>query len=681
MIVGLNYGFGANHLIINQFITIMKKLISALCLMIGLSASAQQSNHWYFGQHAALDFNSGSPVALNNSQLSTSEGVATLSDQNGNLVMYTNGVNLYDANHTLITNGMHGHKSSSQSSVIVPKPNSTNVYIFTIDDNFASTNHYGLKYTEVSTSGGVSIVTLNNALLPGAVTTEKLVATKHANGIDFWVTTVKESGEFVSYLVSSSGVSGPVSSSQHASYFVSFNDKVGCMKISKNGDKLILARRASNSKNEIFHFDNATGKVIGLIGQYRLGLVYGVEFSEDGNYFYTTEDFERVYQYTVQGFNKTLLKDYQTKKLGALQLAPTGNILVSIGGKNVQGTHLDRISNINSSSPVYTTNAIPLANGTRSDLGLPNFVSDFSVQAKCELELNAKLYGSEENCKKVTFQNLTTSGLSTEIVSYTWTFGDGHSSNEASPTHIYSESGNYEACLEVVGFDGKECCTDRMCFEVRVEDCKPVACSAEPWIHVEETVNTALGACEFAFEGRADGATTDVLAYMWNFGDGTTAIGKNVNHTYLAVGNYTVTLTVLLKGEEGNCCVFKATRVMPISERCITGNYGKSREEETTSIEASSDSRLEDELKKNILVYPNPSKNQLTLDMTIQKRGNYSIKAIDLLGKQFVLSENTELLEGKNGKQLDISSLPSGTYVILVEGENERYVDKFQVIK
>jgi hypothetical protein len=46
-----------------------------------------------------------------------------------------------------------------------------------------------------------------------------------------------------------------------------------------------------------------------------------------------------------------------------------------------------------------------------------------------------------------------------------------------------------------------------------------------------------------------DGSTSsdadgDYLSYVWTFGDGGTASGKTVTHTYITAGTYTVTLTV-----------------------------------------------------------------------------------------------------------------------------------------
>ena len=57
----------------------MKKLSFITLLLISFSAIAQkQANQWYFGYQAAMEFNSGSPVVLTNSAMSSFEGVSSI---------------------------------------------------------------------------------------------------------------------------------------------------------------------------------------------------------------------------------------------------------------------------------------------------------------------------------------------------------------------------------------------------------------------------------------------------------------------------------------------------------------------------------------------------------------------------------------------------------------------------
>ena len=36
----------------------------------------------------------------------------------------------------------------------------------------------------------------------------------------------------------------------------------------------------------------------------------------------------------------------------------------------------------------------------------------------------------------------------------------------------------------------------------------------------------------------------EIVSYHWDFGDGTTGTGKNIEHTYSSAGTYNVTLTI-----------------------------------------------------------------------------------------------------------------------------------------
>jgi PKD repeat protein len=55
----------------------------------------------------------------------------------------------------------------------------------------------------------------------------------------------------------------------------------------------------------------------------------------------------------------------------------------------------------------------------------------------------------------------------------------------------------------------------------------------------------------------------NTLRYAWNFGDGSTATGITVNHTYKAVGAYTLTLSV--SSPKGTRRISKTLNVVPQS--------------------------------------------------------------------------------------------------------------------
>jgi hypothetical protein len=57
-----------------------------------LRTSAQKEGFvWHFGVEAGIEFSSGGPKLVPKSSMATSEGCASYSDANGNLLFYTNG--------------------------------------------------------------------------------------------------------------------------------------------------------------------------------------------------------------------------------------------------------------------------------------------------------------------------------------------------------------------------------------------------------------------------------------------------------------------------------------------------------------------------------------------------------------------------------------------------------------
>lgn len=124
------------------------------------------------------------------------------------------------------------------------------------------------------------------------------------------------------------------------------------------------------------------------------------------------------------------------------------------------------------------------------------------------------------------------SGAAT-ITEYAWTFGDGATSTEASPTHRYASAGTYTATLTVT--DNLGAVSTPVSREVTVSHAAPVAAFT--------TSPTGLTvAFDASTSSASDGAT---LEYSWNWGDGSPAgSGESATHTFPANGIYQVVLTV-----------------------------------------------------------------------------------------------------------------------------------------
>jgi len=345
---------------------------------IGHAQNFYQNQHWYFGNNCALDFSSGSPVNVNGSALATQEGCASISDSAGNLLLYTNGVSVWNRNNAQMPNGygLFGNISTTQSALIVPKPGSTTIYyIFTAD---AFMGYHGICYSEVNMSINIGLgdVTIKNIQLLSQAC-EKLVAVRHCNGIDYWVITHGYNDDsYYCYLVSIAGIANPVVN--NVGTYISGNDYVGYLKASPNTKKLANALFGSN-KIELYDFDNSTGiisnpiDIIQFAGYYN----YGLTFSSDSKKLYTSGDIfnDVIYQYDISSNNQaTILASQYTVATfsvvaGALQLGPDNKIYIS-----KDNTHyLDAIDspNVIGAGCTFIHNAVSVGNNLCQG-GLPN---------------------------------------------------------------------------------------------------------------------------------------------------------------------------------------------------------------------------------------------------------------------------------------------------------------------
>lgn len=377
---------------INVFKTFKKNLllISAYLFCLPL-LSQKETNFWHFGYKAGLDFNSGSPVAVTNGQLNTMEGCAAMSDKStGQLLLYTDGVLVWDKTHTQMPNGfgLLGHFTTTQSAIIIPDPGNPNkYYIFTVDaqaGGVGSNGYGGLAYSivDMTLNTGLGDVTIKNQKLI-TPTTEQLTAVAHCNGNDYWVITHQwNTNSFYAYLVTASGIQPPVVSSI-GSVVSTFPCWQGQMKASPNG-KMLAWTIVFDPVNRVnlFRFNNTTGVISNQINVSTGDYAYGVEFSPDNSKLYVSSNQNGVLQYTI-GCNNVSgrirvgpgLSGSPNPSTKALQLGIDGKIYVA---RFAPATFLDVINNPNAAGAgcIYTINTLSLS-GRSCDYGLPNFIQSY----------------------------------------------------------------------------------------------------------------------------------------------------------------------------------------------------------------------------------------------------------------------------------------------------------------
>ena len=422
----------------------------------------QNANYWYFGNNAGINFNEQPPVAVSDGQLIAPEGSASISEQNGENLFYTDGNIVYDRNHNVMFNGssIGGDNNSTQSALIVPFPNDeTLFYIFTTKPVFNAGNDYVLSYSvvdmkEITNGTDGEIVTQDKPLFER--TTERITAT-NPGGFVWLIAHEFGNNTFRAYPITDQGIGNPVLTSIGSSHDLS--DDVanqGYMKLSPDGSRLAVAFSSGGMNYvEIFDFDGQTGTLSNFL-QIQLPdnnppyQVYGVEFASNSDKLFVTSinptsPQSKLYELKLHNYDEDSVEstiaeliDESGINMGAIQTGPDGQIYVARDGEQFLGTITENLDTLTNST--YIADGFDLVTGT-SSLGLPNFVQSYFQQTP---QATATVIPA---CID---QTSTFIGTGTSIIDeFLWTFGDGGSATTDSASHIYLADSIYTVAFNV----------------------------------------------------------------------------------------------------------------------------------------------------------------------------------------------------------------------------------------
>jgi len=138
---------------------------------------------------------------------------------------------------------------------------------------------------------------------------------------------------------------------------------------------------------------------------------------------------------------------------------------------------------------------------------------------------------------EITFDGSGSQGVESSIVSYRWDFGDGATTETATAVHTFEEKGFYNVVLTVTdaeGLIGAEAEVIHVLNRIPHADFRISPFGAPRDYPVQFDASESYD---------PDG---EIVSYLWDFGDGVTAEGMNVEHIFpRQQTEYLVTLTVV----------------------------------------------------------------------------------------------------------------------------------------
>ncbi len=372
------------------------KILSTLLFLPVISLLGQDLTNsvWNFGDNCRLDFSSGTAVA-STSAIFTNEGCASISDENGNLLFYTDGTYIFRSDDSIIPgseNTLGGNLSASQSALIVPFPgNPGKYYIFTTAATLVggvSGQYSGTTYAilDVNANSGLGeLVQPITELLESSA--ELLTGIRSCATDEYWIVAHRWPGsDFYAWRLDESGLSSPVISTIGPSLSeTGAIDGIGYIRASYDGTKLAWTRTLSTPASiSLYDFDFDSGVISNeYIKEFPQNSLYGLCFSPDNSKLYTAEASpfgpSVVLQFNALATSQDEFSQSEvgiastTKNFGAIENAPDGKMYIAQQGEN-------RLSIIESPNEQgldcsFQLDAFTLATGTTCRFGLQNIVS------------------------------------------------------------------------------------------------------------------------------------------------------------------------------------------------------------------------------------------------------------------------------------------------------------------
>ncbi len=290
----------------------MKFFITVFLLLTTQLLPAQgQGNWWYFGDSVLIDFNSGVPVVVPGTDKYALWSSAALSDAQGNLLLYTNGV-INNANHQAIANSPPFSNYSNlhlnnQGLLLLPIGDSL-VYQFNHYSSPTGPGKFAIYYSEIEPyANGSQGAATNSHIFALDSVEQQMAATRDASGEGWWIIS-HDMGKPIFRMIHVLP-DGSIQTQFQTIGSPHVHDGRSELTISPSGSKVAVA--AHYGKVEIFDFDRCTGELSFFNAVEKDSIIenwiFGISFSPNEKLLYVSDTYydspTKTYQYCLDSMN------------------------------------------------------------------------------------------------------------------------------------------------------------------------------------------------------------------------------------------------------------------------------------------------------------------------------------------------------------------------------------------
>ena len=219
--------------------------------------------------------------------------------------------------------------------------------------------------------------------------------------------------------------------------------------------------------------------------------------------------------------------------------------------------------------------------------------------------------------------------------------------------------------------------TDTLVLDLDCNGVEPTECEAGYWvIQAYDSANGQIEPIPFELWVWNLSTGSGNFQFLWNFGDGTTSSDPYPTHVYSGAGPYELCLQIW----DATGCTDTYCSTISVDGDGLLGMAGEGNDRNVLTLnvlQSSVSTSIEDGANiGDLMLYPNPASEQLTISLNSTISGNTMLSIIDVNGR-LVRTLSSTFNKGTNKLSIPVIELADGIYSIRIENAGSSITHRF----